>query len=121
MSYAAFPYRLTGGGRTAEADLEAHVRDLIEQALFTNPGERVNRPSFGATLSQLAFAPNSPELATATQFLVQGALQQWLGELIVIQQIGVTTNEATLQVNVRYQLRHSQQVLTASFSSGGGP
>jgi phage baseplate assembly protein W len=121
MSYAAFPYRLTGGGRTAEADLETHIRDLIEQTLFTNPGERVNRPNFGATLSQLAFAPNSPELATATQFLVQGALQQWLGDLIVVQQVSVSADEATLSVEVRYQLRNSQQVRVASFNSGGGP
>jgi phage baseplate assembly protein W len=54
-----------------------HIRDLIEQVLFTSPGERVNRPDFGSGLMQLVFAPNSDELATATQFMVQGALQQW--------------------------------------------
>ena len=48
--------------------------------LFTAPGERVNRPDFGSGLLQLVFAPNSDELAGATQFLVQGALQQWLGD-----------------------------------------
>jgi phage baseplate assembly protein W len=46
--------------------------------LFTSPGERVNLPDFGSGLLQLPFAPNSVEMAAATQFAVQGALQKWL-------------------------------------------
>ncbi|MBI1868071.1 MAG: GPW/gp25 family protein [Methylocystis sp.] len=121
MSNIAFPYRFDGGGRTAEADDEQHIRDLIEQTLFTSQGERVNRPNFGAALRQLTFAPNSQELATATQFLVQGALQQWLGELIVIQQVSVAAEDATLTVLVQYVSRRTQQTTTATFVSGGGP
>ena len=79
-----FPFHFDGRGRTAEAATDEHVRDLIEQVLFTSPGERVNRPTFGSGLMQLVFAPNSDELATATQFLVQAALQQWLGDLIEV-------------------------------------
>ena len=50
--------------------------------LFTNPGERVNRPDFGCGIGQLVFMPNSDALAAATQFLVQGALQRWLDTVI---------------------------------------
>jgi hypothetical protein len=78
----AYPYGFDAQGRTAQAAGDDHIRDLIEQVLFTAPGERVNRPTFGTGLAQLLFSPTSPELATATQFLVQGALQQWLGDLI---------------------------------------
>ena len=39
-----------------------HIRDLIEQVLFTSPGERVMRPDFGAGLLALVFEPNSVEL-----------------------------------------------------------
>ena len=79
-----YPYQFDGRGRTAEADDQAYIRGLIEQVLFTAPGERVMRPDFGSGLMQLVFAPNSLELAAATQFLVQGALQQWLGNLIAL-------------------------------------
>ena len=84
-----FPYHIAVDGRTAATGTDDHIRDMIEQVLFTNPGERVNRPSFGCGLLQLIFSPNSPELATATQFLIQGSLQQWLGELIQLDSVDV--------------------------------
>ena len=71
----AYPLNYDERGRTGEADENDHIREMIEQVLFTSPGERVNRPNFGSGLMQLVFAPNSPELAAATQFAVQGALQ----------------------------------------------
>ncbi|MCP3166325.1 GPW/gp25 family protein [Myxococcus qinghaiensis] len=114
--HIAFPYRLDGRGRTADADLDTHVRHLIEQVLFTSPGERVNRPTFGTGLGQLVFAPNSSELATATQFLVQGALQQWLGDLIQVEAVETLSVEASLQVTVRYVVRRTQQRQTAQFT-----
>ncbi len=115
MSEIAFPYSLDGSGRTASAAPDDHVRQLIEQVLFTAPGERLNRPTFGTGLMQLVFAPNSPELATATQFLVQGALQQHLGDLIVVEAVEIGVREATLAVTVRYTLRRTQDSRTARF------
>ena len=99
------PIHLDVRGRTAETGSEDHIRDLIEQVLFTTPGERVNRPTFGTGLIQLVFAPNSDELATATQFLVQGALQQWLGELIQVDVVDVRADDSTLRVIVEYVIR----------------
>lgn len=113
-----FPFRIDGRGRTADADLDTHVRQLLEQVLFTSPGERVNRPTFGTGLAQLVFAPNSEELATATQFLVQGALQQWLGDLIQVETVDVVSVEGTLQVTVRYVVRRTQQRQVAQLSRG---
>ncbi len=81
----AYPFHIDGRGRVADAGGDDHIRQLIEQVLFTAPGERVNRPDFGSGLMQLVFAPNSDELATATQLLIQGALQQWLGDLIQVE------------------------------------
>ncbi len=110
-----FPYKFDHRGRTAEADYEDHIRDLIEQVLFTSPGERVNRPSFGSGLLQLVFAPNSEELAGTTQFLVQGALQEWLGDLIQVESVQVESEESTLRVSVQYLIRRSQIRQTAIF------
>ncbi len=116
MSGVGLPYRIGGDGRTATADGDRHVLDLIAQVLFTAPGERVNRPSFGSGLRQLVFAPASDQLAIATQFLVQGALQQWLGEVIVAQEVTVTAGESTLTVTVQYTVRRTAERRTATFT-----
>ena len=79
-----------------------HIRDLIEQVLFTSPGERVMRPDFGGGLLALVFEPNSATLAATTQFLVQeraaaalGAPDRGRGGR------ASRTIDATLQVTVR--------------------
>jgi len=97
------------------ADDTRHIRDLIEQVLFTSPGERVNRPTFGSGLLQLVFAPNSDILTSAVQLTVQGALQQWLGDLILVEDVQVTGEDSTVSVKVRYKVRSSQQSMVDEF------
>lgn len=111
-----FPLHIDGRGRTAATSDEDHIRDLIEQLLFTNPGERVNRPDFGSGLLQMVFTPNSSELAAALQFTLQAALQQWLGDRIQLQAVQVDSNEGTLLVVVQYALRGDDQIRTVQFS-----
>lgn len=111
-----YPYHVDGRGRIAATHDEDHIRDLIEQVLFTTPGERANRPTFGCGLLQLVFAPNSDVLAAATQFTVQGALQQWLGDLIVVQSVDVAAVDAALTVQVQYMLRRSRRLRTTTFA-----
>jgi phage baseplate assembly protein W len=111
-----YPWHTDGRGRTAETGGDDHIRDMIEQVLFTAPGERVNRPNFGSGLMQLVFAPNSPELAAATQFAVQGALQQWLADVIVVEAVTAQSEESTLRVHVQYIVRRTQQRQTAQFT-----
>ena len=103
-----YPFRVDARGRTSTTGYEEHVRDLIEQVLFTSPGERLNRPMFGSGLLQLVFAPNSDVLATAVQFTVQGSLQQWLGELIQVEGVEVTAEDSHLTVRVVYRLRDGE-------------
>ncbi len=110
------PFHIGSSRRTATTSEAAHLRDLIEQVLFTNPGERVNRPEFGSGLSQLVFAGNGDELATAAQFLVQGALQQHLGDRLQIEAVGVHTEESTLTVTVTYRVRTTGERITDPFS-----
>jgi len=116
MTQIDYSFHFDTRGRTAQADDEKHIRDLIEQVLFTSPGERVNRPDFGSGLMQLIFAPTSDEQAAATQFLVQGALQQWLGDLIQVESLDVESEEATLQVTVNYTIKCSQERHLERFS-----
>lgn len=118
MSQVDYPYRFDARGRTAATSVDDHVRDLVEQVLFTTPGERVNRPTFGSGVLQLVFAPNGDALAAATQLTVQGNLQQWLGDLIQVQDVLVEVDGPILGVTVRYVVRRSQQAQVARFSRG---
>jgi phage baseplate assembly protein W len=118
MRHLAYPYHFDGRGRTAETDLARHVRDLVELTLFTSPGERVNRPDFGSGLMQLVFAGASEELAATTQFLVQGALNQWLGDLIAVEAVEVQAIDERLDVEVRYQLLATGESRVETFSQG---
>jgi phage baseplate assembly protein W len=103
VHYFDYPFHLDGRGRSAATDIDDHVRDLIRQVLFTNPGERVNRPDFGCGLKRLLFMPNSDALAAATQATVQAALQRWLERVIQVESVEVEAVEARLTVTVVYR------------------
>ncbi len=111
-----FPFCFDGRGRTAATTDDDHIRDMIEEFLFTSPGERVNRPDFGSGLLQLVFAPNSPELAATLQVTIQAGLQHWLGDVIEVQKLEVTSEDAVLQVEIVYLVRRTQEQQTAQFT-----
>lgn len=132
MKNIDFPYNIDNRGRTAileDDDIrdfnrwgrqaitgyEKHIIDMIEQLLFTTPGERVNRPDFGSGLLSLIFSPNSPELAAAMQALMQAAIERWLGDLIDIQTLDVTSEDSTLRITLQYLLRLTDEQSTAIF------
>ena len=102
MTNIDYPYTMDALGRTATCDRDTHIRNLIEQVLFTIPGERVCNPTFGSGLQQLVHAPNSPELASTTQFLVQGALHKYLGHLIQVNSVEVESHDNVLSVLIDY-------------------
>ena len=111
-----YPFHVGRGGRTAGTDDDDYVRDLVEQVLFTAPGERVNRPSFGSGVLRLVFEPGGAEVAAATQFLVQSALQQWLADVVEVQAVHVDGDDSTLlRVAVRYRPRTAAEARTAVF------
>ena len=98
-----FPYQFDGRGRTTEPpSLRDYITQLVEQVLFTSPGERVNLPDFGSGLLQLPFAPNSVEMAAATQFSVQAALQKWLANFVKVDSVVASAQDAVLTVTVTY-------------------
>lgn len=111
----SFPYSIDSRGRTAETDESQHIQDLIQQVLFTIPGERVNRPDFGSGLMQMVFMPGNNEIAVATQFLVQGALQQWLGNLIRVEAVQIKSQDATLNITIQYVTIRNQQRQVVQF------
>lgn len=110
-----FPFGIDGRGRSAGIDDARHVRDMIEQLVFTHPGERVNRPEFGSGLLQLVFAGNSPELAATVQFTLQAALQRWLQDVIEVRSVRVEAIDAKLVVEIGYLLLRTREELSARF------
>lgn len=115
-----FPFSFDAKGRTASTDDADHVRDMLEELLFTSPGERVNRPDFGSGLEQLVFAPNSAELAAALQFTLQAAIGRWLGDVVDISNLEVTSDEAKLTVVLSYTLKSTGQTRTEVFTQEAG-
>jgi phage baseplate assembly protein W len=114
-----FPFHIDGRGRAAETDEDEHIRDLIRQVLFTNPGERVNRADFGCGVKQLVFMPNSEALATATQFLIQGALQRWLEPVIQVESVTVEAEDSELRVSLVYSKRSGGGIRREVFTPSG--
>ncbi len=109
-----FPFHLDASGGTARCDTDAHILDMIEQFLFTNHGERVNRPDFGSGLMQFIFAPNSPEVASALEFTIQAGLQRWLGDLIDVTELQVTAEDSSLKIVINYVVRGANQPVSAA-------
>jgi len=115
-SYMDFPFYIDGTGRVATTDVDDHVRDMIYQLLFTSPGERVDLPNFGCGLLQLVFAPNSDVQAAATQLLVQGSLQKWLGDVIQVENLEVRNNDNQLVIRLVYTRRDTGQQQQTEFA-----
>jgi phage baseplate assembly protein W len=111
-----YPFHFDGMGRTAVTGDNDHIRDMIEQLLFTSPGERVNRPDFGSGLMQLVFAPNSPELAAALQFTLQASLDRWLGDVVEVRKLEVTSQDAKLTVELTYAVRKTGETRHETFA-----
>jgi phage baseplate assembly protein W len=120
MPHLDHPWHTGPLGTTAQTDDAGHLRDLIEQVLFTAPGERVMRPDFGSGLLGLVFEPNSSTLAATTQVLVQGALQQHLSHLIALQAVEVEPLDSALQVRVQYVVLRDRIAQQATFNFDAG-
>jgi uncharacterized protein len=107
-----YPYGVSSLGAPNLTNSDDHLRDLILQVLFTNPGERVNLPEFGCGVQQLVFLPNSDTLRTSTQFLIFNSLQRWLGDRIDTGNVTVTSEpgeEETVMIEIAYVIKTTQQ------------
>lgn len=120
MTAADHPLHVDRRGRTAGVSRSGYLRDLVEQVLFTNPGERVMRPTFGAGVAQLLFEPAGPEVAATTRLLVQSSLQQWLGDLIDVDEVDVYSEDGVLAVRVAFTERLTQDAFVERFLTPAG-
>jgi phage baseplate assembly protein W len=102
-----FPLAYDAGLRriAEERDYEAYIVQLMKQVLLTNPGERINRPDFGAGLRALVFAPTNEATATLLQTTVFQSLDRWLGTLISVENVAVDFSPGRADVVVQYTIR----------------
>lgn len=120
MVDVAFPYHLDDRGRTATVRPDEHILQMLEQLLFTRPGERVNRPDFGCGLLDLVFAPNSPELAATLDVTVGAAVQRWLGDVITLTSLDVIADDSRLTVTLAYEILATGAAGAATLAVPGG-
>jgi uncharacterized protein len=110
--FLKFPYSVSGSGIPNTATPDDHLRDLVLQVLFTNPGERVNLPQFGVGVQQLVFEPSSETLRASTQFLISTNLQAWLGDQINVEQVDVNSvpgEENVVTIEITYTKNSTQE------------
>ena len=104
-AYLSFPLRIGARG-AATSGRRDHVRQQIEQVLFTDPGERVYRPEFGAGIRALIFEPNGSVLADILRKRLTDSLADALqGEVDPkTLQVDVHPEEEKLFVAISYAL-----------------
>lgn len=101
----AFPLQVDRAGATARvASPVVHAEQLIEELLFTSPGERLNRPDLGCGLLELLFEQATDELRAATRFQVTSELQRWLGDVVGVVSVDVAVSGPQVAVTVVYRL-----------------
>ncbi len=110
-----FPLRFDGGARVVTARFDDHVEQLIEQVLFTSPGERVNRPDFGCGLTRFVFEPLAADVLTATEAFVKSALLRWLADVIRIGDVTITVDGSKLRILVTYVITATSVRRTSAF------
>jgi uncharacterized protein len=109
----AYPFAIDAGLGTLleETDYSRHVRQMMLQVLFTNPGERIDKPDFGCGLRRMVFAPNSVASANLMKVLINKSLTKYLGTLITLVSVDTQAVEGTLSVNIAYILKAKQEKL----------
>ena len=110
-----FPFEIApASGRVAEASYADHVAQMVRQVLLTSPGERVNRPDFGAGLRRLVFAPNSEALHATAELTVRDALTRWLADQVSVRKVIVSRPDEAdlgqLVVTIEYELVEDRSV-----------
>jgi hypothetical protein len=99
-----FPLRF-GPDRGLDAvSVQESFRAMLEQILFTMPGERVNRPTFGVGVPRYVFEPNSPLLANRIRIALEENLYNYLGKRVRVLNVAVDQEEAALRVRVSFEI-----------------
>jgi uncharacterized protein len=109
------PFRFGAqGGVAVIDDPDRHLRDKIEAALFTSPGERVNRPDFGVGIDRAVFDTMNELAVAALEFRVTQALAREIGDDLILDSVNVRAEqeEGTLFVDIAFRRRTDRKPRT---------
>ena len=103
----AFPPRVEADGVIAEAIYEEDIRQAIRIIIFTNRGERLMRPDFGAGLNEFIFANVNTTTMALVETRVRESLITWEPR-IDVEDVNVTSDASErnkLLVDLTYRVR----------------
>ena len=83
------------------------VREVMLNILLTRPGERLQRPDFGAGLLNFVHQPNNETTRNLMASVVRKSLERWEPRVIVegVEVAPSPTSVADVHINIRYRLR----------------
>jgi phage baseplate assembly protein W len=122
--YLKFPFTVTSDGPQSSSRID-HVREQIEQLLFTSPKERVFRPEFGVGIRRLVFEPNSSALWNITHKQLLSSLAEALHGEVESKTLDVQLEQqgSKLIILISYRLaainRQETQAFTIAENSHG--
>ena len=103
--HLSFPFRIASDGRTVQVDsLENHVREELMQLLLTNLGERAFLPEFGGGVRRLVFENIDQATGGMTKAILTQAISRWLGNRVTLEDLSVTVDNETLEVDIKYRI-----------------
>jgi phage baseplate assembly protein W len=110
-----FPFQVGDLSAPKTANRTQAIRQQLDQLLFTVPGERVNRPDFGCGVQKLVFGPASPQAARTAEYTIKVNIQKFLGTLITADAVQVTTDDATLFIDILYTVKATNEERAETF------
>ena len=115
----SFPPRLAADGSIGTVAYEEDIQQAIRIILFTNHGERVMRPDFGAGLNDFLFEPINTTTLALIKTRVEEALIDWEPRIIV-EKVDVTADanelgKLLIEVNYRVRVSNTQHNLVYPF------
>jgi phage baseplate assembly protein W len=112
-----FPFKISDLGVPMTAPRSQAIRHQLEQLLFTLPGERVNRPTFGCGVQRLVFGGCSPESAAAAEYVIRLNVQEFLADVVQVDAVKVSASpaDAALFVDILYTLLETGEERAETF------
>ncbi|MDL1984500.1 MAG: GPW/gp25 family protein [Deltaproteobacteria bacterium] len=119
--YISFPFRIEGKG-SATCRRREHIRQLIEQVLFTNPNERVFRLEFGAGVRRMVFEGNRKSLWELARQRLISSLNEVLHREVdpASLQVEAEGDDDTLHIRIVYRLATINRQEEHLFNLEGG-
>lgn len=111
LSSLGFPFGVEKRGAAVAAEGHAVIRQQIEQVLFTLPGERVGRPTFGIGVQRYVFATMDAATRASVEYTIARNLAQAMPDVIGVDAVRVSTVENELFIDILFTLRASGEEL----------